>query len=122
MEAKISQDCSYLLVITQDNYILFFSQMNKNFTSPRKLLFENEIPICINYLDNFKFFIVFTSAKNSYVIEIPQLKHKNLQKESEKITISKMDVKYPYENNKKDYSTSSSILGGDLNFSIITSR
>ena len=39
LDAKISKDCSYLLVATKNNYLLFFAQVNKVFTSPRKLLF-----------------------------------------------------------------------------------
>lgn len=77
---KISKDASYLLVSTVDKYLYFFTQINKNFSSPRKLHFENEIPVCINFLDSNKMFTVNTSAKNVYVIEIPQLKHKNIQK------------------------------------------
>ena len=121
-EIKISRDCSYLLVLTKNNCILFFSQNSKNFTSPRKLIFENEIPSSINFLDNFKFFLVVTSAKNSYVIEIPQLKHKNLQKEIEKITVSKVNLRYPYLSNRKDFSTSCSIIGGNLPFAIVCSQ
>lgn len=40
VDAKISKDCSYLLVATSNNYLLFFAQLNSTFTSPRKLLFE----------------------------------------------------------------------------------
>jgi hypothetical protein len=38
-ELKISKDSSYLLIATADNYLLFFSQVNRTFSSPRKLYF-----------------------------------------------------------------------------------
>lgn len=49
----------------------------------------------MNFLDSNKMFTVNTSAKNVYMIEIPQLKHRNVQKESERINISKMKIMYP---------------------------
>ena len=41
LDLKLSKDCSYLIVATSASSLLFFTQTNKNFTSPRKLLFQN---------------------------------------------------------------------------------
>ena len=68
MDVKLSPDCSSLLVATAGNFLLFFTQTNKNFVSPRKLLFYNEIPISISFLDNFRFFLVVSSVGTVYQI------------------------------------------------------
>jgi len=119
-DLKISNDTSYLLVATVGS--LMFFQLTPTFSSPRKITFENESPICINFLDNFKFCSVSTSAKNVYLIEIPQLKHRNIQKESETFSITKMEVIFPNytDESNREIKYTKSYVGGDMKFYMIS--
>lgn len=117
--ARLSKDTNYLLVATSDNYVLFFSQGNHTFSSPRKLHFENEAPTAINFMNNYKFFTVSTSALNVYLVEIPQLKHRNLQKDVDALAVSKMLIECPVINAETDLQPTKVVLGGDMKYVLL---
>ena len=92
-DLKISNDAAYLLVSTQT--MLLFFQLAPSFSAPRRVTFENESPLCLNFLDNLRFCSVGTSAKNVYLLELPQLRHRNVQKDNENFSVTKMSVEFP---------------------------
>ena len=63
--------------------------------TPKKIHFEGEIPVCLDFVDDCKAFIVGTTMKNQYKIELPDLKSKNLLQENEKLNSTTWTLRYP---------------------------
>jgi hypothetical protein len=118
-DLKISRDASYLLIATL-NSVMFF-QLLPSFSSPRKITFENESPVSLNFLDNPRFCSVGTSAKNIYLIEVPQLRHRNVQKDNESFSVTSMAVDFPHRvmptTTKPTYTRC--FVGGDMKFYLL---
>lgn len=79
-DLKFSSDTSCLVAAANDAFVyVFFLNNNSYFQmAPKKIHFEGEIPICLDFVDDCKAFIVGTTMKNQYKIEVPDLKSKNL--------------------------------------------
>lgn len=73
-------------------------------------------------MDNPRFCSVGTSAKNVYLIEVPQLRHRNVQKDNESFSVTRMAVDFP----QRTQSTSTKptytrcFVGGDMKFYLLT--
>lgn len=119
-DLKISKDASYLLVATI-NSVMFF-QLQPSFSSPRKMTFENESPITLNYLDNPRYCTVGTSFKHIYLIEVPQLRHRNIQKENESFSTTKMAIDFPYREQSATTQVAYSrcFIGGNMKYYLLT--
>ena len=75
---------------------VFFLNNNCYFQmTPKKIHFEGEIPVCLDFVDDCKAFIVGTTMKNQYKIELPDLKSKNLLQENEKLNSTTWTLRYP---------------------------
>jgi WD40 repeat protein len=81
---------------------------------PKKIPFQEEIPLSIDFVDDNKSFLVGTSSRTQYKFELPDLKYKNLLKENEKITCTIWNIRYPlYTKNYHEF-IQPVILGGDV--------
>ena len=95
-----------------------FFHLGPTLSSPRKLTFENEIPLSLAFLDNSKFCAVATSAKNVYIIELPALKHKSVFKEVDAFAASRLPIAFPKQGDRPG-PPSLCMVGGDMKFYLI---
>ncbi len=97
MDIKFSSDTQHLVAACEDSYIYIFTLNNNSYLQmpPKKLRFEHEIPISIDFVDDNKSFLVGTSERNQYKIELPDFKTKNIEGEN-KINTTMWKLRYPY--------------------------
>jgi hypothetical protein len=79
-------------------YIFFLNNNSYFQVTPKKIHFEGELPISLYFVDDCKQFIVGTSMKNQYKVELPDLKSKNLLSDNEKLNSTLWSLKYPMIN------------------------
>lgn len=81
--------------------------------TPKKIHFEGEIPVSLDFVDDCKAFIVGTTNKCQYKIELPDLKSKNLLQENEKLNSTTWTLRYPMKESKKE-TLYPVVIGGDI--------
>ncbi|CAD8183513.1 unnamed protein product [Paramecium pentaurelia] len=119
-DLKFSSDTSCLVCAVQDAFVYVFFLNNTSYfqTAPKKIHFEGEFPICLDFVDDCKAFIVGTTMKNQYKIELPDLKSKNLLQENEKLNSTTWVIRYPLSSSSNQNSKKEQylplLIGGDV--------
>lgn len=64
-DLKFSSDTSCLVCAANDSFVYVFFQSNGSYfeAPPKKLDFEGEVPVCLDFVDDCKAFIAGTSLK-----------------------------------------------------------
>ena len=57
------------------------------------------MPTSIDFIDSDDAFVVTTLSLRMIKFDLPELKHKDLFRDNEKIVIKNWHVRYPYQNN-----------------------
>ncbi|KRX11109.1 WD40-repeat-containing domain [Pseudocohnilembus persalinus] len=115
-DVKFSSDTYYLIACCND-YCIYLYQHNQNHyfnVLPKKIQLDNEIPISIDFVDDNKSFLVGTSVRNQYKIELPELKNKQILHENEKINCTMWTLRYPLHTKNFQQNMLPIIIGGDL--------
>lgn len=96
-DIKFSSDTFYLIVACDNSNVFIFVLNNSSYFTvhPKKVLFQHEVPISLDFVDDNKSFLVGTSTRNQYKIELPDLKIKNLFQENEKLSSTTWNIRYP---------------------------
>ena len=119
-DLKFSSDTACLVCAVNDAFVYVFFLNNSSYfqTAPKKIHFEGELPICLDFVDDCKAFIVGTTMKNQYKIELPDLKSKNLLQENEKLNSTTWVIRYPIHTKENDKFKKESylpvLIGGDV--------
>lgn len=73
LEVRLAFDSSWLLACTVDSQLYVFTNSNNSFVcqAPRKVHFENECPISMEFCDDNKSFIVCMDSQNLYQFYLP---------------------------------------------------
>ena len=73
LDLKFSHDAGYLVSVSENSVLHIFTLINNSYFQnvPKKIAFDNECPISVNFSDDNKILIVGTSHRNHYTGKLP---------------------------------------------------
>jgi hypothetical protein len=118
MDVKFSPDAAYLIAACENHHLYVFNYNNNSYFQfpPKQALFEEEIPISINFCDDNRVMIIGTSRRNHYKVDLPDMKNINSVQENDSFNVSLLCLRYPAHTKNYCKVISPILLGQEMKY------